>query len=559
MFGNPPNIQKLIEKKDIHGLGKVLVSDKKGFNWDTAREKVLEGLATFAQTDEQAIQALAEAIQHPEASIRRKVIFILENIPHPRSVDALMTVLDDGDYFMRLYAIRGLAKMGNISQKATPKLIAMLENDQPASSALGAIGDPRAIAPLIAYTTRIIPTIHREKNDIRNLNELADAIVALGNLQSAQACSIILQAYTKLSDVHAEAERHANLNPSLRLSNMTIDNYRSILKHTPELDVIYKVIDAKSQAISALKKINITETDPLNSLTAVLESEQTPYRLDIDLDLRQTVAHILLAHTSRLNEKHLWLVAIFTEDESLFNQLHADTTELVALLSAQSGQITQSASKALEKIGGAGDDSQRAVLAVARHDWATAESLGAVAVESLIQKLAYPNHHVRLEAMQTLAKIGDSRAIAPIEALLNEERGVSRDPYLLALHSLGWKATKEWDKVRSACLRYAWDELCALGRIAAYGVQALLPDVKRASDILNTLITILKTDKARVSDEELKSLARLKDVKLEKTVRVYDGDTPYYNDVTTLVVLAECDTIRDLAQAELNQRVLGTN
>ncbi|HRF99435.1 MAG TPA: HEAT repeat domain-containing protein, partial [Aggregatilineales bacterium] len=87
----------------------------------------------------------------------------------------------------------------------------------------------------------------------------------------------------------------------------------------------------------------------------------------------------------------------------------------------------------LEKLGGAGDESQQAILAVARHDWATAESLGAVAVEPLIEKLSYPNHNVVLEAVQTLAKIGDSRAIPPIVKKLDDYYNADRDPSLLAL------------------------------------------------------------------------------------------------------------------------------
>jgi HEAT repeat protein len=561
MFGNPPNIKKLIEKKDIRGLSKALMSDKKPYSWDIAREEALAGLVTFAKTDDQALEALIEALHHPMENIKRNVIFKLGDFPDPRSVDALITVLNDTDYYMRLYVIRALAKIGKPSQKAVPKLLAMLENDQPASIALGAIGDPRAIEPIIAHTTRVIPFVVREGTKIRQLDDLLYAIDALGNLQSAQACAVIINAYEKLDDVYAEAKRRAiEYSPIEKPArNQTIwDTYSatsSAMSAPTPWDVVNQLVSAKGRVFDALKKISLTESAPIASLTAVLESEQTRSTLEIDLELRQHIAHMLMSQVSRLNAKQRWLVAIFTEDKSLLNQLRDDTSELVALLSAQSSQITQFASKTLEKLGGEGDESQQAILAVARHDWATAESLGAVAVEPLIEKLSYPNHNVVLEVVQTLAKIGDSRAIAPIAKKLDDYYNADRNPYLLALHQLGWKPTNEADKLRSACLRYDWDELVAMGAKAVYSLYSLLPNMEHSPNILDTITAILRADSASVDENMLRTLKRMATFKAERVYRVYDGDTPYYNDVEQIETLyQECDTVRALALDELKKR-----
>ncbi|HRF99436.1 MAG TPA: hypothetical protein PLZ51_29685, partial [Aggregatilineales bacterium] len=237
--------------------------------------------------------------------------------------------------------------IGKPSHKAVPKLLAMLEDDQPASIALGAIGDPRAIEPIIAYAKRIIPSVVREGTKIRSLDNLLNAIDALGNLQSAQACAVIIEAHEKLTDVHAEAKRRAieySPIPKTAQKQSVWDTYSatsSAMSNPTPWDVVNQLVSAKEQVFEALKKISLTETDPIESLTAVLESEQTRTTLEIDLELRQHVAHMLMSQWSRLNAKQRWLVAIFTQDDSLLNQIQEDTTELVALLSAQSSQITQ--------------------------------------------------------------------------------------------------------------------------------------------------------------------------------------------------------------------------
>jgi HEAT repeat protein len=105
----------------------------------------------------------------------------------------------------------------------------------------------------------------------------------------------------------------------------------------------------------------------------------------------------------------------------------AAVAPLVELLSDKSGAFRFAAANALNEIGWQPkEDEQRGWYVVARRDWEQAARLGAAAVNPLLAALKEDDISLRRAAIQTLGKIGDTRAIAPLIEL-RKDKAVSKD------------------------------------------------------------------------------------------------------------------------------------
>lgn len=90
------------------------------------------------------------------ATVRAACAAVLTGTRDPRAVDALLDALDDPNESVRHLAITALGQVE--SGKATPRLLALLNKPntsygikRAAMQALGQLGDPKAIAPLLTY------------------------------------------------------------------------------------------------------------------------------------------------------------------------------------------------------------------------------------------------------------------------------------------------------------------------------------------------------------------------------------------------------------------------
>jgi HEAT repeat protein len=115
--------------------------------WQTEILYALESL-----NDPRSVNACAQALTNSNAKVRRAAASALGNLGEPLAIPSLVAAMRDEDDEVVRQAGFALTKLGG---SAVAPLIQMLECDsgrtrQAAADALGVIGDPRAIEPLIA-------------------------------------------------------------------------------------------------------------------------------------------------------------------------------------------------------------------------------------------------------------------------------------------------------------------------------------------------------------------------------------------------------------------------
>jgi HEAT repeat protein len=142
LFGGPPDVAKLVAKKDVQGLIKALGYQKDPYgDMHRAAAKALGEIG-----DQRAVEPLIVALT--DERVRITAIEALGAIGDPRAVESLIAALKDPAYYRREAAIKSLGQIGD--PRAIEPLVAALGNNSPAIGVLVRLGDPRAVAPLIA-------------------------------------------------------------------------------------------------------------------------------------------------------------------------------------------------------------------------------------------------------------------------------------------------------------------------------------------------------------------------------------------------------------------------
>jgi len=120
------------------------------------------------------VEAILGLMQDPDVHIRRYAVEILNTLPDGRSVASLIEALRDEDWWVRERSIDALGRSGDVS--AVPALVDLMAIDEQAAplcaQALGALGDPRAVEPLLS----VLRSGPSEEMSTRTI----DALLALG-------------------------------------------------------------------------------------------------------------------------------------------------------------------------------------------------------------------------------------------------------------------------------------------------------------------------------------------------------------------------------------------
>jgi twitching motility protein PilT len=118
------------------------------------RESIVHSLSKIK--DPGVFPAAVELLQHPETALRRYAVEILISQENPEAVGPLILLLKDPDWWVRERAVVGL---GLLASKNTIPLLSKLLNipalARAAAEALGNIGHPSAVRPLVEHLPQV--------------------------------------------------------------------------------------------------------------------------------------------------------------------------------------------------------------------------------------------------------------------------------------------------------------------------------------------------------------------------------------------------------------------
>jgi HEAT repeat protein len=227
LFG-PPDVKGLKARHDLKGLVKALSYRENSYDFkDVAIRngaaqaignlgdpqavalvfaRLLESHGTTGYFEEAAVKALAgigqpaldaliAGLDHPDASIRAMAAGALGSNPDPRSVEALLNIVQRADQDVLNTTVRAL---GNIKdRRAVEPLLKLLGSgqsslDMDVIEALGEIGDPRAVEPLLSV--------------LHNNDLCLGTIKALGKIGDKRAVEPVLRfMHNKSGDIRVTA------------------------------------------------------------------------------------------------------------------------------------------------------------------------------------------------------------------------------------------------------------------------------------------------------------------------------------------------------------------
>jgi HEAT repeat protein len=112
--------------------------------------RIQAALALGEQHDPAAVPPLMGALHDPDVNVRFQAIESLGRLRADAAVDDLIAIVESGDFFLAFAALDALAAIADA--RIAPRLVPLLESETfrvPVADALGALGDERAVVPLV--------------------------------------------------------------------------------------------------------------------------------------------------------------------------------------------------------------------------------------------------------------------------------------------------------------------------------------------------------------------------------------------------------------------------
>ncbi|MEO8606764.1 MAG: HEAT repeat domain-containing protein [Chloroflexota bacterium] len=339
--------------------------------------------------DKRTVDILVSLLNDSDASIRESAVWQLGNLKVADAFSPIVKLFHDPVMQVRRYAARALGELGD--WRATPFLADQLVKDEAtrsraaAAEALGVLGDPRAVEPLIT-------ALHDPDDYVRS-----DVARALGKLGDKRALAPLLAAM----DI-----RHNTWWVAKALANLGGNEIIPLLLEA----LVSKNPDKCKIAILALGH-HLRSTEAVEPLIKLLEHPDKNIRMDAAVALQ------------RIADERAVLPLL----KFLKQQAEPDLSIIRALSRFKDKAVVEALIRLL-KMG----------------DWthaAAAQVLGSIgdrrAVEPLIALLRDPKKGRRFEAARALGRLKDTRAIEPLMELLNldvqnqEHRTVAVWPYVI--------------------------------------------------------------------------------------------------------------------------------
>ena len=375
-----------------------------------------------------------------DPNVRRLAARALGKIGDPAAVEPLVTSLGDQDWSMRQTAAMALGEIGNA--RAVGPISAALGDGGTrwfAVTSLGEIGDPAAVGPILA-------TLDDSDEDVRKA-----AVRSLGNFRDARVVEPLVAVLRGTDrDLRTEAIKALDLLDQLGDARV-IAALIALLRDEPTVRDPRTAPAGSFAPREALRKAGAPAVEPLIVALG-----------DASVLVRRAAAAILG-----------WI------------RDHRAIAPLVAALEDENPLVRVAAANALDALGWSPADPSMAVARwLATGEWQECVKIGTDAVEPLTAALGDPNTWVREAAIKALGEIADQRAVEPLAGLLSDQSedlrvreaaaealGVIGDPVAVEplLAVLAWAST---DRDSEGFLRHEDEALhaavaSAIGKIGA--------------------------------------------------------------------------------------------
>jgi HEAT repeat protein len=441
----------------------IAASDGKGIN---AQEPSQQAISKTSKSE--SVESLIAALTHEDGEVRNSAAKALGRIGDTRAVEPLSAALKDKYYSVRTSAAEALGKIGDT--RAIEPLIAALKDDvewvrRSAAEALGMIGDMRAFKPLLAS---LKDNLVREK--------VEEALVKIG-LPTVEPLITVLKKQDNDRFVRSGAARVLGrigdtraVEPLIAALKDEDDDVRGsaagalgMIGDTRAVEILIESLNnddsINNNAAWALGKLG----DPraVESLIDALQNQSDKF-------LRREAAEALgNIGDSRAVEK---LIGKMNYDNDLDVRRNAvdalgkigdprAVRPLIVVLTHYDRNIRSKAAEALEKLGWqAKDEKEKVAYLIAKEDWNECVKMGKPAVKPLAGLLWGSHSSVCINSAAALGSIGDPCAVEPLVLALNRDERNVRSQVIQTLAMIGDKralpglvtALKDWHSGREA-------------------------------------------------------------------------------------------------------------
>jgi HEAT repeat protein len=441
LFG-PPNIEKLLAKRDVDGIIKALSYDKD----PTISHAAAHALGQIG--DPQAVEPLTIALKNPDPVLRAASIAALTRFAQPTTLPPIIGALQDKDPAVHKAAILALGTLGN--EETIEPLLEVFTKQTTEYY-------PDTLQALVKIAAKVDETTRNEqiiqplgallaKEDQATCAAIIEALQKMGWKPDASAIAATYYALQHQWDrcvaigapaadaliaslAHEDQQvRQASFQALIQIGVPVADGLIAALNHTNH--------EVQQAAFWALVKIGMPI---MENLIAVLQDDNET--------IRRSCA-TALGHLGN-PQAVIPLISLFNDvDWSVRRDAYKAVIkigkpalpQLLAALTHESGEVRWGAAGTLEALGWKpGQDDIGARYWIVKGEWHKCIAIGEPAIPPLIESLGHWDTNVCKEAMGSLIHIGKPSVEPLMQTLQSVEKPSVRKCTITALGMIGDK------------------------------------------------------------------------------------------------------------------------
>jgi HEAT repeat protein len=346
--------------------------------------------------------------------VRVEAAKALGEIGDPQAVKPLIPLLRDSSKKVREAVTEVLIRFG--SSAVEPLIFALKDRSKlvrgAAAEVLGEIGDPLAVQPLSA-------AINDNKWD--NVQEAVAR--ALGKIKDPSTVELLIAVALEHSQ-NSEVTKAA-VAALKTFDSLTLNPLITALKNENQ--------EISTRAMNILDELGWQPDQSTQGATYWIVRKEWDRCVQIGSDAVAPLIIALKDSSYQVRSKAAWALGQIGDPQPQVIEL------LITALTDRSKYVREAAEKALNELGWQPDQStQGATYWIVKKEWDRCVQIGPDAVAPLIAALNGKDEKDRRAAVDALAKIGDSQAVTPLISKLTDNSSQVRLAAADALEVLGW-------------------------------------------------------------------------------------------------------------------------